>query len=181
MLNIKSKITEKLLGHYFINKKARHYVNELAKILKLDPGNLDRKLKELEQEGIFISEKQGNLKYYSLNKKYSLFVEIERIYKLKYGVEKKLAGLLKKLKGLKEAYIFGSYAKNKLNSESDIDILLIGSHSSLAAKRLIAGLSSDLGRELNIVDMTEKEFQKRKREKDEFIENINKNKVIKII
>jgi len=181
MLEFKSKIEEKVLGYYFINKKAKHYVNELARILKLDPGNLDRKLNELAKEGILTFEKQGNLKYFLLNDDYSLLSEIEKIYKAKYGVEKKLASALKKLKKLKSAYIFGSYAKNKLNSESDIDILLVGDHSSLDAKRLVFGLGNELKRELNIVDMTETEFQKRKKNKDEFIGNIFKNKIIKII
>jgi len=181
MFEIKSKIAEKVLGYYLINKKARHCVNELAKMLKLDPGNLDRKLRDMEKEGLLASEKQGNLKYFILNEKYPLFAEIETIYKLKYGVEKKVADSLKNLKGLKSAYIFGSYVKNKLNPESDIDILLIGQHSSLEAKRLISGLGDELRRELNIIDMTEKEFHKRKCEEDEFVKDVFKNKIIKIL
>jgi predicted nucleotidyltransferase len=180
MLNIGSKIVEKVLGYYFINLEARHYINELARLLSLDAGNLDRKLKELENEGIFASEKQGNLKYFFINKRYPLLEEIKKLYNLKYGIEKKLSDAFASLKGLKEIYIFGSYTKNKLSAESDIDILLIGNHSSLQAKRLIAGLSDDLGRELNIVDMTLEELEKRKENKDEFIENIFKNKIIKI-
>ena len=32
--------------------------------------------------------------------------------------------MLKNIKGLKEAYIFGSYASNKMDSSSDIDLLV---------------------------------------------------------
>ena len=60
MFNFKSKIAEKLLGYYFVNADAGHYINELARMLSLDPGNLDRKLKELEKEGILISRPIGN-------------------------------------------------------------------------------------------------------------------------
>ena len=180
MLRIGSKITEKVLGYYFMNPETRHYVNELARILSVDVGNLDRKLKELEGDGLLVSEKQGNLKYFSINKKYPLLKEMRSLYNMKYGIEKKIVDVLGKLNGLKEIYIFGSYAQNKLSVGSDIDILLIGDHSSLSAKRLIVGLGEDLGRELNIVDMTEKEFAKRKRGGDEFIENIFKNKIIKL-
>ena len=180
MLNIGSKITEKVLGYYFINLESRLYVNELARLLHVDVGNLDRKLKELEGDGLFISEKQGNLKYFSINKKYPLLKEVKSLYNIKYGIEKKLSDIFGKLHGLKEAYIFGSYAQNKLSTESDIDILLVGEHSSLVAKRLVIDLGEELGRELNIVDMTEKEFAKRKKNKDEFIGNIFKNKIIKL-
>ncbi len=163
MLNLKSKITEKLFGYYFLNPSARHYLNELAKLLGVDPGNLDRKLKELEREGVFFSEKEGNLKYYSLNKSYPLLAELKKLHNIKYGMERKLASRLKEVKGLEEAYIFGSYAKDKFGAESDIDILLIGGHSSLEAIKIISEMEREYKREFNIADMTEKEFRNRKK------------------
>ena len=150
-------------------------------MLKLDPGNLDRKLKELEKEGLLASEKKGNLKYYFLNSHYPLLHEFEKWYNMKYGLEKRLAETFKKLKGLKEAYVFGSYARGNFGSQSDIDILLIGNHSSIEAQKLVSGIQNDLKRELNLIDMTEKEFTKRKKNKDELIVEIFKNKNIKII
>ena len=90
MLDIKSKITQKLLTYYFANLSASHYVNELARMLEVDPGNLDRKLRELEKEGLFVSEKQGNLKFFQLNKSYPLLEEVRKWYKMKYGLEKRL-------------------------------------------------------------------------------------------
>lgn len=181
MFNLKSKITEKLFGYYFLNSAARHYLNELAKILEVDPGNLDRKLKELEKEGIFFSKKEGNLRYYFLNKNYQLLSELKKLYNIKYGLEKKLASRLKGIKGLEEAYIFGSYAKDKFAAESDIDILLIGGHSSLEAVKIISEMEKEYRREFNIVDMAREEFKKRKKNRDEFIKNIFAGKIIKII
>lgn len=181
MTNFKSKITQKLFDYFFLNPSAEHYINDLARILKVDPGNLDRKLKELEKEGIFSSEKRGNQKYYFLNKSYSLLNEIKKLYNLKYGLEKKIAAELKNLKELKSAYIFGSYANGRLEAESDIDLLLIGSHSGLAAKRIAAGWEGEFNREFNIIDLTEEELEKKKKNKDEFIGEIFKNKIIKIV
>ena len=40
MLNFKSKITIEILSYYFINPDRKHYINELAKIINADPGNL---------------------------------------------------------------------------------------------------------------------------------------------
>jgi predicted nucleotidyltransferase len=116
-----------------------------------------------------------------LNKNYPLLGEVKKWYKLKYGLEKKLEKELRRLNGLKEAYIFGSYAKNSFGPESDIDILLIGSHSSIEAKRLLEKIETESKRELNVLDMTENELKKRKKKNDEFIEEIFKNKIIKII
>jgi len=96
-------------------------------------------------------------------------------------IQKKAKEELRDLKELKEAYIFGSYARGDFSAESDIDILLIGSHSSIEAKRLLFELQKHLQREFNIVDFTEKEYARRKKNKDEFIENIFEGKIIKII
>ena len=96
-------------------------------------------------------------------------------------LKEKLSASLRNLKELKEAYIFGSYARGDFSAESDIDILLIGSHSSIEAKRLLFELQKHLQREFNIVDFTEKEYARRKKNKDEFIENIFEGKIIKII
>jgi len=180
MLGFRSKITIKVLNYYFLNPQKSHYVNELARILDVDPANLFRKLKELEKEGILVSEMKGNQRYFSLNKKYSFLKELKKTFEAKYGIFNLIKEKLNKLKGLKKAFIFGSLAKNTLSPESDIDILLIGRHSSLEAKRLILSLERTTGREINILDMTEEEFKKRKRQKDELLKNIFSGKVIKI-
>lgn len=181
MIKFSSKITIKLLDYFFINPKQQHYINELAEILGIDPGNLFRKLKELEKEGILMSESRGNQKYYFLNKNYPLLKELKKIYQAKYGLINSIKKKLLTIKGLKEAYIFGSYASDSLQQESDIDVLLIGNHSSISAKKAIIPFQKNIGREINIIDMTEKEFKKRQKNKDEFIRNIFSQKLIKIL
>lgn len=181
MFNFKSKITEKLLGYYFINPESRQYINELSRILDVDLGNLDRKLKELEKDGLFISESQGNLKYYFLNKNYPLLKEVEKAFSMSHGLERKLANLLSGLKGLKEAYIFGSYSKGSFGPESDIDLLLIGSHPSIESIKILFKFSKEIRREINTVDMTEDEYIQKKKNRDDFIKNIFEGETIKII
>lgn len=181
MHNFKSKITQKVLDYFFLNKNAKHYINELANILDIDPGNLFRKLKELELDGILSSESQGNQKYFFLNKKYPLLTEIEKVYNSKFGLIKSFKDRLNDLQGLKSAYIFGSYANGNFSNESDLDILLIGEHSTIAAKRIILPLQKTLKREINIIDLTEKELKNKLNKKDEFLSHIFSNKNIKIL
>lgn len=181
MLQFRSKVTRKVLEYFFLNSDQSRYINELAGILGLDAGNLYRKLKEMEREGILISDERGNQKYYSLNKRYSLLKELKRTYEAKYGFINHLKEDLNKLKGIEEAYLFGSYAAGNFQQESDIDILLVGSHSSLEAKRIILPLQKMIGREINIVDLSPKELKSRLRKKDDFIKNIFSKKTIKLL
>ena len=51
----------------------------LAKLIKEDPGNIQRELKRLEKVGFLTSEKQGNTKIYSTNKQFPIFKELQSI------------------------------------------------------------------------------------------------------
>ena len=53
MISLRSKITQKILNLFFLNKKEKFYVNELAKKIKEDPANVYKKLIELKKKGCF--------------------------------------------------------------------------------------------------------------------------------
>jgi predicted nucleotidyltransferase len=178
---IKSKIAEKLLGYFFVNGQAEEYTNELARILAVDAGNLDRKLKELVKEGLFSCQKKGNQSYYSLNKNYPLLKETKKLFNLKYGLEKKLEESLRKISKLEEAYLFGSYAGGNFETESDIDLLLIGEHDTIAALGEVLPLQKEFAREINIVSMTKEEFKEKTESGDEFITSVIMRKKIKLL
>lgn len=180
MFAVQSKITEKVLGYFFLNMHARHYVNELARILLVDPGNLLRVLRKLEQEGVLAREQQGNLTYYFINTQYPLLAELKKMYAARYGVEQKLTHQLKNLSGLQEAYLYGSFVKKTFGPGSDLDVLLVGTHRALDARRALNALEKNLGREISVVDMAPQEFAKRKKNKDEFITTIFKEGVIRL-
>ena len=90
MISLKSKVTIKILNYFFINSDAKHYINELARILNLDPKNVDTKLKELEKEGLFKSEFLGKQRYFYLAKKYPLLKEYRQIVLKTVGIEQHL-------------------------------------------------------------------------------------------
>lgn len=181
MISLKSSITQKLLSYFFLNKTKELYVNELARLLETDPKNLDKKLKELEKEGLFRSEFKGKQKYYSMNLSFPLFKEYEQIVNKTIGLEHQLKNALETVQNLEEAYIFGSYAGNKLDVQSDIDLFIIGPHKLLDTEKAIFSLQKTLGREINAIDMTREEFERRKRKKDPLINDIFSKPTIKII
>jgi len=180
MINFRSKIAQKVLSYFLLNSEEEMYVNEMARKFAVNRGNLVRKLAEWEREGIVTKTERGNLSLYKINKKYSLLEEMKKIAQKKFGLEEQLKKVLKGVKGLKMAFIFGSYAENKLETESDIDLLLIGSHNALKVQKGIIKLQEEFDREINIVDMTEVEF-KEKKQKSELVKNIFNNKYIQII
>lgn len=180
MISLRSKLTQSVLSYFFLHEKASLYVNEMARLLQLDSGNLTRKLIELELEGILKSNMRGNQKNYSLNSSYRFFHEYKEIIKKSFGLEPTLKKSLKNIAGIQEAYIFGSYAEDQLDLQSDIDLLVIGDHKTLPLHKEIAIIQKKANREINLVNLTPTEFEKKKR-KDPFIKSVMKTKTIKLI
>jgi len=181
MISLRSKVTIKLLDYYFLNPQAQVYINELARILGLDPKNTETKLKELEKEGLFKSEFRGKQRYFFLAKDNPILEHYRQIFLKTHGIEKKLKDMISNIKGLKEAYLFGSYASNKMDSSSDIDLLAIGTHSVLELQRVIAKLQKDTGREFNVMNLNMKEFEAKKKNRDPFITSVFKTKIIRLV
>lgn len=176
MIITKSKIGNKILQYFFLNKNAKHYINELARILELDPKNTNSKLKEFEKKGFLKSEFIGRQRYFFLNKDFSLLKQYEEIFLKTQGVQNSISELVKKDKQIKEAYIFGSYAGGKFDDFSDIDIMLVGDHSSLGVQKKVLDIQKFIGREINIVNFDSIEFNKKKN-KDPFVINALKNSI----
>lgn len=180
MISLKSKITTKVLNYFFINPQESLYVNELARKLDLDKRNLVKKIKELEKEGILKSEKRGNLKLYSINKTYPLYKEYKNIVLKTVGFEEKLKNILEETGKINKAYIYGSYAQNKMDVHSDIDLLIVGKHDIVLLQRKLNKLQKELDREINTVNMDDRELKKRLKDKDPFVLGIIKGKHIQI-
>ena len=181
MISLRSKVAIKILDYYFLNPDRQHYINELARILELDPKNTETKLKEFEKNGLFKSEFRGKERYFFLAKDSPLLEHYRQIFFKTYGIERRLKDMLRNIKGLKEAYIFGSYAADKMDPSSDIDILAVGSHSVLELQRLIVKMQKDTAREFNVKNLSQEEFEAKKKNKDPFINSILKTKTIKLI
>jgi predicted nucleotidyltransferase len=179
MINFQSKIDQKVLVYFLLNPESEMYLNEMAKKFAVDRGNLARKLERWRKEGIIAKRKRGNLSLYRINKKYPLLPEMKKIARKTFGLEAKFKQVLEKIKGLKMAVVFGSYAIDKLDVESDVDILLVGSHDFLKTQKEIVKLQKFFDREINAIDMTEKEFKRKKN--SDLIRDIFRKKHIKLI
>lgn len=181
MISLRSTVARKLLNYFFVNPSEILYVNELSRKLELDKRNLVKKIKELEKEGILKSQSRGNLKLYSINQNYPLYDEYRKIFIKTLGLEEDLRKILVHTEGLKAAYIYGSYARDKMDVHSDIDLLAIGNHDILLLQRKLNKLQREINREINVVNMDMREFKRRNKNKDPFVTDILKQKNIRII
>ena len=181
MISLRSGVTKKILRYFYLHDQEELYVNELVRKLGADKRNLVKKLHDLEDEGILKSQTLGNLRLYSINRAYPLYKEYEKIVRKTAGLEKEVESILRSVKGVSEAYIFGSYVQGKMDRHSDIDLLVVGSHSSLSLQRKLIQLQKEIDREINVVDMDRREYRKKLNDNDPCLTGILNKKSIRIV
>jgi predicted nucleotidyltransferase len=181
MFDLRSQLRRQLLSYYFTNPSARHHLRDVAQRLNLDPSNLSKEFQRLEREGLFRSEVSGRQKYFQLNRQYPLFGEMRKIVAKTIGAAPLISESLKKIDGVDEAYLYGSFARNQQDAASDIDILLIGTPQEAALAPAVSRLERQLGREINYTVLSPKEFESRRARKDAFLESVWHNKPVPLI
>ncbi|MCK4463221.1 MAG: nucleotidyltransferase domain-containing protein [Candidatus Omnitrophica bacterium] len=174
----KSKARQAIFRLYFTNPDKGFYLRELERELEIPVSMLRKELIALEKKGLFSSSKQGNLLYYNLNKEFPIYNELKIIVFKTIGIQAALSKILLPLKGIEAAFIYGSYAKNADNAKSDIDLFIIGNPDEDALVEKINNLEKNLKREINYSIYSRNDFEKKKNQKDSFIEDVLKNKKI---
>jgi len=74
-----SRVRRKVVVVYAKYPDFRTHVRGLAKLIKEDPGNIQRELKKLEGVGFLRCERKGNSRIYSANKQFLIFKELQNI------------------------------------------------------------------------------------------------------
>ncbi|PYT83442.1 MAG: hypothetical protein DMG40_02810 [Acidobacteria bacterium] len=181
MLDLRSKARQRLLAYYFTNPMARLHLRDLAERLSIDPSNLSKELGRLEREGLFRSEVSGRQKYFQLNREYPLFDEVRGIVAKTIGAIPLIAQAFRKIEGVEEAFLYGSFARNQQDAASDIDVLVVGKPPDEALAEVARKLERQLGREINYTVLTRKELNSRRARKDAFLENVWHNKRVSLV
>lgn len=181
MLDLRSQPRRRLLTFYFTNPSARLHLRDLAERLDVDPSNLSRELRRLEKEGLFRSEVSGRQKYFRLNREYPLFREVRSIVEKTIGAPHLIGRTLQGIPQVEEAYLYGSFARNQQDADSDIDVLVIGSPPADALAEAVRKLERQLSREINYVVMSRGEFEHRRQRQDALLESIWHNKRLVLV
>lgn len=145
------------------DNQENHLLN-ISKKLKLHPYSVQKTLAKL--KFVLKEKKAGRTIILSIDKtttKYSELVKIIEDYKL--STENKtinsIIHYLTKLfsdKNILTCVLFGSYARLSFTKDSDIDVLLIVKRKTNEIQKKISQLSTILGKEVNPLILSEKEF-----------------------
>ena len=168
----KSRIRRELLALFYTNPGQTYYLRELGRLLECSVGSLRRELLKFQEDGLFLTERRGNLVFYSLNTSHPLYGEMKGIVAKTVGVVGSLKQALKSVPRVQVAFIYGSFASNRENPISDIDVFIIGDASLMELSKVLRGIQKRLMREINPTLYARDEYLKRKAEGGGFIKEI---------
>src|SRR5581483_4013515 len=169
-----SRVRVRLLQVFLLNPDMPFHARQLARQIPAQYNAVWKELNHLERAGILSSESRANIKEYRLNPSYPLIPELRSMVlkTVAFGdtVRQALAGLPK----VQAAFIYGSAANGDFNYDSDVDLMVIGEVDLLKFAPRIANLEKDLGREINYIIYTPREWRAKQARRDPFIMNVLK-------
>jgi len=169
---ITSKTKRKLLKLFILHPARGFYIRELEKITGEPVAAVRRELGYLEEAGFLKSHKEGNLKYFEVNKDFPIYPELKKIVYSTIGFGDYLKEKLHDFDAIDLALIYGSVARNDENIQSDIDLLVVGSADHNNFHKTVSDIEKETGREINYTLMTKQEFEDRLKKKDSFLTRV---------
>lgn len=156
-------------------------MQEISRILEKKAGIFQRTLNNMVSEGVLESEYKANARYFKVNKDYPLYKELKSIVFKTVGIKGSIKNILESIGNVKLAFIYGSYAKAKENSLSDVDLVIVGKLDEDKLIKELDKLEEKLQREINYKLYTLKEIKENIREKEPFVLEILRDKKVMLI
>lgn len=178
-----TKTQQRVLGVLFSQPDRSFYSSELIRETRAGSGAAQRELARLEASKLLDVRRIGNQKHYQANAASPLFQELRSIVLKTVGLAEPLRDALRPFSSsISAAFVYGSVAKATDQSTSDIDLMIVS--DSLTYGDVFAALerpARGLGRKVNPVIYTPREFSKRARTGNAFVSRVLKQPKLWII
>lgn len=164
---------QKVLGLLYAQPEKSFYTKEILRLTGMGVATIKRELDRMVAAGILSLTKIGNQHHYQAKPACPIYQELLGIVKKTVGVVDIIRLALSPLAGkIDWAFIFGSVARGKETSASDIDLMIIGEVGFSEAVNALYSVQETLGREINPKIYSKKEWTKMLKNKDVFIKEV---------
>jgi len=171
-----SGIRADIMSLLFNSPEEKFYMREIARLVKKNPSGVRKELDKLHEMGLVISEREGNLRYFKVNKDSPLFPELKGLIAKSLGIPGALKSVLK-ASGAKAAFIYGNYIED--SSAPLIDLFIVCDSNHLQEK--LEDVEKRFGREIHYTVMRESEYKAKKKSGDRELKKILNIKKILLI
>lgn len=168
-----SDYRRRVLGLLLLHPDTTYHVRELARLTGTSAGTLHKELTKLTAGGVLQRQEVGNQVRYSADRNCPIFEELASILRKTSGLVDVLVEALSGVeKSIALAFVFGSVARGEQQSNSDVDVMLVGSLGFADAVRVLHPVQATLQREINPVVYSLDEFRRRAASDDSFVREV---------
>ena len=176
---IPSRVRVKLLTLFLLNPGCEFYIREIARMTGENINGVRRELANLESFGLLIGRRRGNQQYFTVNRDFFLYNDLQQLVLKTEGVARAIRENLSSLQDIECMFIYGSFAKGTAGGGSDIDLFIVGDVSEEVLIPLVNASERMINREINYTLMHGSEFTQRKEAGDPFVKNVmNERKIM---
>lgn len=176
-----SRVRAKVLTRFFLSPGIEWNAWELSQSLRESYGAVWKELNRLEEIGILKSARRGRTKGYQVDPQCSIVPELRSMVMKTEGIGSAIREKLSQMDGVREAYIYGSFASGEADERSDVDLMIIGEVQLEELAPLIAQAERELNRPINYSVYTAAEWDERLANQDPFAVNVARSPKIMLI
>ncbi len=167
---------QNILAATVLHPKKSWYLRELAKFLNVSPSSLQRELINLSKAGILKKTADGNRTYFNADQNCPIFPELKNVLIKTVGIVGLLQHSLKPLsKKITVAFVFGSIAIGTENSESDVDLFIIGDVKLVEVVTATKNAEQKLRRSINPIVLSASEAKRKLKDNNAFIKQVRQS------
>lgn len=169
-----STTQQRVLGLLFGQPERSFYATELIGLTGAGSGAVQRELARLETSGLVTVHRLGTQKHYQANPASPLFEELVGIARKTVGLAGPLREALAPLTPrIVAAFVYGSVAKRRDTSRSDIDLMVVSDKLTYAdVFGALEAANTRLGRTVNPTVYSRKELTRRVKEGNAFVKRV---------
>lgn len=168
-----SGIRADIMSLLFNNPEEKFYVREIARLVNKNPSGVKRELDKLENMDLVLSEKKGNLKYFTVNRNSPLFPELKGLIAKSLGVPGALKSVLT-ASDAKTAFIYGPYVDNTNLPSLDLFVVSDSNH----IRKTFDDVEKRFGRGINLTLMSLSDYKSKKKSGERHLKKLLNTKKI---
>ena len=149
------------------------FLADLARQIGVPPSSLQREMESLVAVGILLRRQEGRQVYFKPDPDCPILYELQGIMTKTLGLVDVLRETLAPFReAIKLAFVYGSIARGEELSESDVDLMIVGTAGLADLSPPLQKAEERLGREVNPTLFSQEEFVEKLRQQNHFLRTV---------
>jgi DNA-binding transcriptional ArsR family regulator len=152
----------RLLGYLFVHADSSISIAELERRTGIPQQTISREVDRLAEAGLLSVRSSGRMRLVAANGGSPYFAELQALLLKVAGPAVVLSEALTEVRGIREAHIFGSWARRYQGeagpSPADVDVVVVGDADPEAVDAVCVEVGRLLGLEVNAIVLSEREW-----------------------